>query len=533
MSETAPSRVDPHAKPPSRVCNVEWTTYVHDVSKEAAERDRAWVRSRLGPFASHSLRCQDDNSNPTARASEYLSLSDAAREEIERTHGCKSRQVALQCRQALMKAEGDYYNSTALKQYGDMIKICAPLEQTRARARTMIFGMKCLSTKCTGYDFERLKCDFVPLGDCSSHDDAVARILNHLDMRPYHELKALFVALHLYHHSVARLQLVAHALQTGVEAECARRRRDKPHGNCWLTQVVMNDDTMREVLQWLRWEGVGAMSKVCKEFATHPFLARMKPHLAVRCLPTTCSAMQAFVQMHGASQCRNLFPHAVETLDSGGFVYVVSKKRLCTLLVDLQRCGVTRTYANPSHTMTTVHRNVNPQTHRPAQWDVQMGVHESNAEKRIRVRNAVQCIARRYPDDPHREEGEFRQRLAHPVAFRRPHVVTKVELLYADTKQPVPASRGEQPIELTRRELKKFTQKTVDVKGTELKGLYDATDGVPYPAKLVVTVNALSRLHDGRHFTIRVVAETQTHAGAIHKIEACSKPFKAVYELRR
>lgn len=379
------------------------------------------------------------------------------------------------------------------------------------------------------------------LGQCATFEEGVARLRHNMAVAAHEARGDLRHGPHrfsLFNANLRNYYANVQCVGDAIEAQLAhlkrtkqRRIQEKPHGNCWLVSEAVDEDALAEILQWVAPQGLVALPATCKAMATQPTLALRKPHVSVRCLPTTFEADVQGAQQQQLHVEQKWFPHYTErrTGTTEHEVHVVCKKRAVVLLVDFAMCGSVRATPLQIDRTTRTHNVIDAATGEPSDW------HESNhfervSRRRERYDNADQCRARQASEDCHVQNGWFRKRIGTGNYFSEEIQVNEVQLLYADTLQPVPMTRGEPAVAINTLTKKATKQK--------LHSTYTSRDNVPYPAKVSVSVNALSSLHDDRAFVLRVCTrafrDTSPTRGGVRgavNMHAVTPKFKTVYKL--
>jgi len=485
------------------------------------EEDRAWAKTHFGPFASCAVFNWGDTDGHHVYndGTPKTAFDWQARQAVEKQYGCKIRQhviAAEAVRHTLELDERERYMGQLLRireQYGLAI-------DARTTVVDFIVNSSLLRLQHNAHTYAGGKGARV-LPQCESFEDALHRLRCNFELLPERQARKIYDAMRSYYANAKYLRHNSRMQIAQRKQSKQQRIEEKPNGNCWLVSPHVDEDVLAEILKWVQGPFLFKLERTCKAMAAQPTIALMKPHLSVRCLPTTFGT-SAEAERH---VLQKWFPHYTEKRagTSESEVHVVCKKRAVVLLVDLVQCGSVGAIPIAAARRTRTHRDVNADGE-PSNWH-RTEVYERPAERRARCDNAEQCRTRMAPEDGHVQEGWFRKRYVAATYFDDELHVADVQLLYADTLEPVPVSRGEPAARLNR-----LTKKD---DAYRMHSTYTSTDGVPYPAKVSVTVNALSSLHDGRSFVLRVRAEGKTGGWQRPQVllTAITPKFQSVYKL--
>lgn len=494
-------------EPPPRECSL--------------KEDRAWAETHLAPFASCAVYNWSDTdrrhvANDGTRATAF---DWAARTAIEKQHGCKLRQHVYDVeapRHTLELDVRDEYATAVLRIREDFKRAI----DARTVVVDFIVNQSLLRLQHNLHTYAGGKGVRV-LPQCESFEDALHRLRRNFALLPEGQARYIYANMRSYYSHAILVRNASRAELARLKQIKEKRIKEKSNGNCWLLHPDVDDDVLAEILQWVQPVYLFKLQYTCRAMATQSTLALRHPHLLVRCLPTSFGTV-AEAERHVAQKW---FPHYTEkrTGTSESEVHVVCKKRAVVLLVDLAVCGTIRANPVQSRRETAKHANLNANGE-PNSWHA-TDFNERPAARRARRANMEQCRTRKAPEDDHVPEGWFRKRIATHLYFEDQLHVNEVQLLYADTLEPVPVSRGEPPV-VVNMLTKKDTRYRMD-------STYTADDGIPYPAKLSVTVNALSSLHDNRSFVLRVRAKSRILGRASEEkvLTATTPKFQTTYKL--
>lgn len=259
-------------------------------------------------------------------------------------------------------------------------------------------------------------------------------------------------------------------------AETHVEQRDK---RCFLTADYLGTDAVLRIVDLVDHQSVLQFRLCNREFNALPEARQRLPHLSVR-------------------HCVGYFPHST-LRTAAGIRNFVNKKDVVKLYIDFVIRGAK--LAGDAGPQSAAHA-VAPQgsEYLFAPRHERMLRDEENRMKRCR----------HAPDEPVGPEA-YRVRLPTGAYFSVP-IDCSVELVFAEDKHPVPATRHVAPLSLSRPSLSpRAPNKTLTT-----------TDGVPYPAHLAFKVNALSCEHSSRQFALKVTGRTRVDVNAEQPLDQTS-----------
>ena len=256
---------------------------------------------------------------------------------------------------------------------------------------------------------------------------------------------------------------------------------------CFLNLEYVGIDLLTRVVELVDYRSVWNFMLCCRELRDLPAARERLPHLSVR-------------------QCVGCFPHAIRST-ADGLKHFVNKKDVVKVYVDFcVRGAKLKNEAGPSTA-----------THAPAPApDLYEFVPRDRRMRREEESRMKRC--RHAPEEPVGPE-TYRVRLPTDCYFSEP-IQCRLDLVFADDRQPVPCTRHVPPIELSR----------LMYSSNAPTATFTSTDGVPYPAHMTFKMNALSCEHGGRQFALKVVGTTRGAAttedcGRTVELVAYSNPF--------
>lgn len=278
-------------------------------------------------------------------------------------------------------------------------------------------------------------------------------------------------------------------LSERVNRELRERAR---RGKCFLSETFIGPDAVDEIVGAIDHVLAGSLRRVNRAFSQNEALRDRMPRLSVR-------------SIFGS------FPHGVLEVDNRE-VDVVSKKDRLNVCVDFavigRRCKRFEKYQSISlHTVTSLVDVLNAIASRGGRTLRQIRA-LSREEVQQRTKRDVQ-----WGDVRFSEIGFYRKAID-PKEFFDTHLACSLSLVFADTKEEVPAkAESGSPLVLKK-----------SPKDDALHSTWTSFDKVPYPAVISCRVDALSSQHGGREFALKVkgVAERD---GVRSELVCFSRPF--------
>jgi len=275
--------------------------------------------------------------------------------------------------------------------------------------------------------------------------------------------------------------------------------RSRSSTESWLSHDRLPGDVLSRIAQSAGVRAVSCWARTCRAFSGCEELREPMPHLSVRHVP-------------------GVFPHDVRRTSQGATCNCVSKKTMVKVFVDLVVTGLCASSDGDASSRRAA-SCMQTQITRPTRTAMSAG-RETSAMRAEQRRQ----LSMRYCPDELVPESHYRHRLTHETFFSEP-IYCAAELVFADTRQPVPAQDCGTPVLGTPMAMRKASAPT---------RTWTAPDGSPHPAVLCFYINSLSRYCDDRQFMVRVTGRSRTLPNPKHdkesayaqKLVAYSRPFE-------